>query len=194
MSTKIYNGIKFKSRNLTEILSQLQTIRNILLNICGSEEYVPQENLIEFINYKKLISNIDDNESKLMFGIHRKIQDAIILNDEDVRWLIPFNVTVFVIPFEDGNFYGGLFCDNNIARYYFNDYIEDFHYQDQTDKPDDISDEDWEKRRIIWDKIFESFWTFHESGFKYEVLNGNDFCLWGRVENAIKTIKNETNE
>lgn len=49
MSTKIYNGIKFKSRNLTEILSQLQTIRNILLNICGSEEYVPQENLIEFI-------------------------------------------------------------------------------------------------------------------------------------------------
>ena len=97
MSTKIYNGIKFKSNNLNEILSQLQTIRNILLNICGSEEYVPQENLIEFINYKKLISNIDDNETKLMFGIHRKIKDAIILNDEDVRWLIPFNVTVYVL-------------------------------------------------------------------------------------------------
>lgn len=194
MSTKIYNGIKFKSNNLNEILSQLQTIRTKLLDICKSEEYVPQKNLIGFINYKKLISNIDDNESKLMFEINRKIQDAIILNDEDVCWLIPFNVTVFVIPFEDGNFYGGLFCDNNIARYYFDDYIEDFHYQDQTDKPDDISDEDWEKRRIIWDKIFESFWTFPEVGFKYEVLEGNDFHLWDRVKNAIKTIKNETNE
>lgn len=193
MSTKIYNGIKFKSRNLTEILYQLQNIRNILLNICKSEEYVPQENLIDFINYKKLISNINDNESKLMFEINRKIQDAINLNDEDVCWLIPFNATVFVIPFEDGNFYGGLFCDNKIARNYFNDCIEDFHYQDQTDKPDEISDEDWHKRQKIWDKIFETFWTFPETGFEYKILKGNDFHLWDRIKDAIKTIKKETN-
>lgn len=37
MSTKIYNGIKFKSNNLNEILSQLQTIRTKLLDICKSQ-------------------------------------------------------------------------------------------------------------------------------------------------------------
>lgn len=34
--------------------------------------------------------------------------------------------------------------------------IKDYHYQNQTDQPEDISDEDWEKRRQDWDTYMPS--------------------------------------
>lgn len=34
--------------------------------------------------------------------------------------------------------------------------IQDFHYQNQTDKPDDITDENWEFRKETWDAILPS--------------------------------------
>lgn len=42
---------------------------------------------------------------------------------------------------------------NNIRNTY---HIRDYHYQNQTDKPDDISDTAWDKRCHNWDKVMPS--------------------------------------
>ena len=45
--------------------------------------------------------------------------------------------------------------NNPVYTEFINKYgIEDYHYQNQTDKPDNISDYRWDKRRNDWDKCF----------------------------------------
>lgn len=50
--------------------------------------------------------------------------------------------------------------------------IQDFHYQNQTDHPDDISDEEWDKREAIWETILPSGIPFHD-GITLELTNEN---------------------
>ena len=35
-------------------------------------------------------------------------------------------------------------------------YLEDFHYQNQTDRPEEISDKEWKKRERVWDAMIDS--------------------------------------
>jgi hypothetical protein len=37
--------------------------------------------------------------------------------------------------------------------------LSDFHYQNQTDKPEEISDKEWRKRERVWDAIDERGWS-----------------------------------
>lgn len=46
------------------------------------------------------------------------------------------------------------------------DWSEDYHYQDQTDRPEDISEEEWESRSKKWDEVCLNDWNstrlYHE--------------------------------
>ena len=48
--------------------------------------------------------------------------------------------------------------------------LEDYHYQDQTDRPDGISKEDWKQREADWDKAMPS-WIPANDGIVIEMLN-----------------------
>jgi hypothetical protein len=37
--------------------------------------------------------------------------------------------------------------------------LEDYHYQNQTDQPDDISEAEWEERRLVWDTLYDRNWS-----------------------------------
>lgn len=37
--------------------------------------------------------------------------------------------------------------------------LEDYHYQNQTDRPEDISEAEWEERRLVWDTLYDRNWS-----------------------------------
>lgn len=190
MSTKIYNGAKFKSNNILEVLDQLKNIRTELLKICNTSEYVPDKNLIGYIKYKEY----DVYDKVADIDIIKKIKDDIDLFDETAYRFIPFKVTIYVIPHTDGNIYAGVFCDNHKALKYLQPYILDYHYQNQTDKPDEIPDDEWDTRKKIWNEIFDKYWSFPEVGLRYDVLSGKDFSMWKQIKNACATIIDENEQ
>lgn len=55
------------------------------------------------------------------------------------------------------------------------DIADDFHYQNQTDQPEDISDEEWQHRSQIWNDIFDVYFTPGEAGPTYEIVKSDDF-------------------
>jgi len=68
--------------------------------------------------------------------------------------------------------------------------IIDRHYQNQTDRPDDISDEDWEKRGDIWDEIYPGGWegysTPSQVGFWHEFFSRAIYILHSYAEKRDK--------
>lgn len=115
--------------------------------------------------------------------------NSLETEDEIAYLFLRFNFSICVIPYKDGNIYGGLFCDNVNYKKYIEPYAEEFHYQDQTDRPEEITEEEWENRRNIWDKIFDKFWTFSEVGLKYEIIGPKDFRMYKRIEEVLKTLE-----
>lgn len=66
---------------------------------------------------------------------------------------------VCMLPHPDGGILVKLFGKNNNVTEAFNDIAvkngwQDYHYQNQTDKPDDITDEEWQQRKSVWNQIF----------------------------------------
>lgn len=188
MSTKIYNGIKFKSNNIVEIVQQLQNVREELLKICNTSDIISQEDIIGFIKY----CDLDKEITKFsVYEIHHKMYDELLKQTEETRLFLRFTCSIYIIPYKDGNIYGGLFCDNVKYYKYIMPYTEDYHYQDQTDRPEEITEEEWGERDDIWNEIFEKFWTFSEVGLKYEIIGAKDLRLHERIEHALNEIKSE---
>lgn len=44
-------------------------------------------------------------------------------------------------------------------------YLSDFQYWNNTDRPKEISEKDWEKRYYLWEKAIGPDYTIHNHGF-----------------------------
>lgn len=62
------------------------------------------------------------------------------------------NYAELCVFFHKGQIYTQFFWTGPLT---LSDRFTDFHYQNQTDPPDDIAYEEYEQRRIIWDEILE---------------------------------------
>jgi hypothetical protein len=78
-------------------------------------------------------------------GIIEEVQKE----DSDYRY------NLMVYPDTDGSVYLMVFGGHSVILNLLENFpeLEDYHYQDQTDKTDDISDEEWEKRENTWDRL-----------------------------------------
>ena len=47
---------------------------------------------------------------------------------------------------------------------------EDFHYQNQTDEPEDVTDEQWKERERVWDKLLPGSGNPSEHGFSFDLI------------------------
>lgn len=70
----------------------------------------------------------------------------------------------------------------------FDSFIEDFHYQDQSDKPDSVSDKEWKKRGKIWKEIFADTDVPRKAGFTFNIFNKYD--SW-RVAKYVLNYSND---
>lgn len=68
----------------------------------------------------------------------------------------------------------------------------DFHYQNSTDRPEDISNYEWKKRKLFWDKMGK-FGTFKEMGYTFE-LGLKEYTFSYPDEEKYKILKEKIME
>lgn len=184
MSTKLYNGIRFKSRNMGDILQQLISIRKDAVKIAN--ELLTIEEIKSFIILNNLIG-----------ADCHKIYKALVTDlNSDCRTLlsINFNFTISLIPEKNGYVYGYYFADHQ--KEYFEmikPFVEDYHYQNQCDKPDNISNREWNNRRKKWDKLL-GYDSFTQRAFSFVVVNTSDldiFSIFKKIKDAVEELKKE---
>jgi hypothetical protein len=179
MSTKLYNGIKFKSNNIREVLDQLMSIKKeankIALNL------LPDDRLSLFIATNNLLD-------KDAWTISRELLDALESSNSN-RWtFVPrLYLSVVVYPTKEGDIYGYYFDSdkkefNNLLKPFYND----FHYQNQTDPPNDVSEEEWNFRREKWDELLPGD-KFKDSGLQYDIVTGDTLDIWD-LQDKVKII------
>lgn len=97
----------------------------------------------------------------------------------DINYDFYFHLNLCLYPYE-GETYGVAFgADKIIEKFQALPEVMDFHYQNQTDKPDEISEEEWEHRGKVWDDIL-GYTRFSENAFQY--------CLFGADDLGIQYI------
>lgn len=198
MSTKVYNGIKFKSKDYRIVLEQLKGLRDPAKEIALND--LKKSQIKVFIRVNDLV---DTDPYDVLKGMELSSNK----NMKDVMD-IAINFTISIFPHKNGNIYGYFFDD--IREKYKNillvdDICEDYHYQNQSDMSnydwdinwDDIPEEkqfelekDWKEREEIWEDLMGDG-TFAENGFMYDIVDGGR-DLWSyRIVGEIKKIQDK---
>ena len=176
MSTKIYNGIRFRSRNLREVLSQLQSRRDRIVERMNYN--LSKHDIHFFMNMHELTQ-----ESKWM-DLRLQLTKALEKRYRPI-WTPNFIVTLVIIPIkEDNDILGVIYADGreDIIRAEFNDILEDFGYWDNSDPDDDVTKEIWNERRRKWESL-NLYKPMNELGFIYELVKPGDLNM-----TRIKTL------
>lgn len=173
MSTKIYNGVKFKSKDWKEVLDQLISVKEKAIQIAFSS--IKKRDLELFI----LSNNLIDKDSY-------EIVDALKNSNPTRAAFVPrIYFSIILYPTREGDIYGYYFdSDNQKYLDLINPFFDDFHYQNQGDKPDNITDDEWDFRESKWDELVR--YKFKDSGFTYDFVTYEDID-----SHDIRTIINE---
>ena len=190
MSTKIYNGIKFASDDLRSVHAALvaagpelrsaaaQLQRRDILTRAGADYdrclrrgIPPTETLSRAAD--EFFSEIEQS---------RRNQGAAFR----------YCLSVVVMPHQTG-IYGMAFgAASLIDRLNQAVPFTEFHYQNQTDQPESISDSEWSMREAIWGEIFAPSpgWIPSEVGFDFQVAYGYEAraCRWAEYAGDLDQV------
>ena len=175
MSLKVYSGIKFKSDDIQEVVSQLHERKNKAWK--NSIDYAKANpDLFVWCAVKEFEDafGVDIDDRKFQWDAADKIKAS--LKKQFREYDDPnFTCRVVVIPW-NGHLYGCAYPENIKANEeLIAEIADEYHYQDQTDKPDEISDEEWDERSEVWNAIFDKYWTPAEAGLTYELVAPENF-------------------
>ena len=145
MSTKIYTAYRFpKSLDLFDVMNKVkddglrivkQRMRYYYEVIIEQGKTIDETHDIIIKLYKEAVVSSQNNPFNfdMCIGIHEH---------EDYYYLIPYGI----IDNDKWNF-----LDDNLQ-------LEEFGYYDNTDKPENISDDEWNERGRIWCEINDAGW------------------------------------
>lgn len=192
MSIKLYTGIKFNSNKLSTVIRQLHALKEEATeNVMKTFRKEGKNwNFIALVNlYENAIYNGKKVETKWDF--------LWILKDElkknNNKFWFEFGVTIF----ERKNKLYGVYCDTTGKNYkmlFDRDIAVDYHYQDQTDKPDYVSNRNWNFREKVWEDIFDDIsclWRPKEAGVVYEIVCADDIELTNEIFNEVVEFSTE---
>lgn len=183
MSTKIYNGYRFTGEpSLLDIQRIAHDIRERVKPVARKEYYTTFINLMveafdrnQFGFYEHSHYFIKERSNDLYWGVENYIKKRIqIMEMKQQRdYAVDFGFKFMVMPLKDSpKVLLLLYTEREKLRDVFEDTpeIEDYHYQNQTDPPEDVLEADWDQRRKDWDNALggDGWSTPMESGFQYK--------------------------
>jgi hypothetical protein len=101
---------------------------------------------------------------------HKVLVDGIRSTD----WDFTFNVCL--IPWGQHTL-GLYYVENDIGyRQSLIDVgFQDYHYQNSTDKPNDVTDSEWRQRELAWESVLPGWTRPIERGLSYSVVDWDDY-------------------
>ncbi|NTF17813.1 hypothetical protein G6L37_05320 [Agrobacterium rubi] len=159
MSTKIYNGFKLREHDMARI-------HQILMDWRTELRLLHQQAASRFI--AEIATNMIDEET-LEPGCHKGEtpftkglsllwdMQAEVKKTQRRNPVVDFEFCISLLPFE-GGIYGIAYTEQHAWRdlWMSKPFVEDFAYWDNTDKPDEVSEADWDERGRVWDAILAS--------------------------------------
>lgn len=167
MSTKIYDGFRFKQVTFEEIDRDIQAWRERIKTLTvETSAKIIAERVVEEIdaatsNGKELEPRILGRALVDIWDRQREIKKT---GRRDPRVDLDFNLVI--LP-DDGKFYGIFYTEQSDWSDEFRSlpWFEEFGYWNNTDKPDELTDEQWMYRREVWERIFPRFQTPAQRGY-----------------------------
>lgn len=192
MSTKLYNGIKFNSNRLGTVIRQLHSLKeDARRNLADS--FRPKG--VNFINllmlYDKAIKDGMASDDRLT--LKRMVADDVLVSNGWTGFCVEFGVTIF----ERKNTLYGVYYDQTRMNYdmlFKRGIATDFHYQDQSDRPDNVPSREWGFRRRVWEDIFGGLsvnWIPSEAGVVYKITGPDDICLTKEMVDCVKLMRDK---
>lgn len=158
MSTKIYSAYKYNG-DIEQLKADLKQIRK--------EYFDKTYSSLKDIFLKSYDPKKDEDRVKTIFDFQKLIEEA--MSKGYVSELSPeANAVVY---FQEGKIYVQFFIGRWDEPENLPERFVDYHYQNQTDQPEEINDEEWEEREETWDKILEEEDIPSLAGFTYEIFS-----------------------
>lgn len=181
MSIKIYDAFRVsREKDIKGLIKQMRSIASD--EVANSEDYLCS---IHAIASADALKNKDNNEAAMRayeevlentFGLF--IESWMLNLVKNAEKSLEKNILdcslKAVCTFDDKYWYIKFFCNSGISRKMLNVIsekleLEDFHYQNQTDIPEEISQEEYDKRRDKWNELLTDLNLSFES-FPFEII------------------------
>lgn len=182
-----YNCIEFKEKFGNEVISAF----------CGAyDENNPRiQRVLEYIS----CDNYKDAMRLILLVIHLKIREQCKYTDADFERNDEyiFNNHFYLFPYSDGKTYVMFFGNEAVKKAILSkNYLEDYSFQDSTDRPKDIPKAEYKERERVWDYLLYPTYRPRIEGFCFELtanetLSGIGFTA-GNFEELKKIKKLET--
>lgn len=194
MSAKIYTGVRFKG-SAEDILSELPHWQEHFLERCKDMELRQvAEGAVEEIDKRDVSdvsgANFPDLEMPPMQKVREERAEAIreiemysrrnpIIDPE-------FKVSLYL---NNGKWYGMWRCEQDDWAKEWMEMagVDEFNYWNGSDRPDDLSEEDWDSRRAVWSEIFSSHNVNTKSGFEAQIVPQRPFLTYG-VDDVLNWV------
>lgn len=176
MSTKIYNGFKFKSTDIFEIFNELKRIRQECLPIYEHDcnQYVATRSVTLLDRYCYYKEKFGEKPAPIVDAYLEFVDRVKKVKSSSQRDpLADYEFGISIFPF-NGEFYGMHFTEQKsfLKILQGSPLFIEYHYQNQTDPPEEISDEDWQLRKEIWENgIFKENTVPSNVSFTYSVVD-----------------------
>ena len=155
MSTKIFNGMKFKSKDWKEVLDQLMELKPKALELVKIED--------DDLDYFIAKDNLLDKDAFDIWN-HLKSSDHFIGS---------FHFKVVLFPTKEGDIYG-YYMGNNKYTKLLDDIYDEFNYWNHTDGPEDMDYADWEWQGMKWDELLGDHFNISDAGLNFSIISIND--------------------
>lgn len=192
MSWKIYNGMILQDTTLEDALAKAKALREACLpemQKAIQEETARRLALWADLQVNGLGSTLPEKgqsiQSDIIEAKKKVLGDGFRCPDWDYSFDLCF------IP-QDGNILTLFFTERDPG---FTDEMEklgfeDFHYQNCTDKPSEISDEDWDAREEAWRKTGQmDYIAPSEVGLQYDVITWRDISMAALDMKAVEAVQ-----
>jgi hypothetical protein len=167
MSTKIYGAYHVKNTNGIQLWPFLRDLKKRADKSCHDKLVQVIEELMASVNPESdaYIEDDDRSDTAKRLQIAHDCLTKEYEKQANSHRRNPFYLDVTISIHENNDqYYLIAYCDfaslMSGSLDFMNEMeeLEDFHYQNSTDKPDEISEEDWENREKVWDEIYKAGW------------------------------------
>jgi hypothetical protein len=188
MSTKIYNGWKL---NVTS-----EELYSLLWDIKKRAKEIIKNNLRDIYNIKPITTTVYDHalkvQNELINNVNKEILNMVCSPfDPDCNLCIyPYNSEFYARSFYDNT---SLIVKNSLDFLGDMDKVEEFFYFNNTDKPDNISDEEWINRGEVWDNIMSPETNYIGNSVLLEICSIS-IMKYNAPYSSFNFIKENSNE
>jgi len=173
MSTKIYDAYVIeKEFSLIELQNIMLKYRDKVLKLAKEthlrmfvrfctdiyDSLTLGENVLENYRDGKRITKLLDMNDSIQFIVWKYIQDKFLkINETKMRDpLYDYGLEVCIFPLKGKTLFQFFTEKREFLKMWEEvDGVKDYHYQNQTDQPEEVSDEEWEQRKLDWDIALE---------------------------------------